>query len=288
MRLVSSDVALRAVIALACSGSLTLSELGRAVEAPTSSAKRALQILEDDGFLVQSGHTFGLAESPRAGALLQLAEELLDAEDVVRIASRASGQVEFVGHDDSKLLVVFGRASDPLAESRLAKLFERQARRMGLEARLRAHDDVRSELGVDPGRRAVHLKLRPLFGAPDQTFPDRSLHGATNGERLGRPNPLLRRPSARAMHRLRRRHGIRSAKIFGSAVRTDFRPDSDVDVAIDLEQPPTLRDLIAIEQAFEQLFGRDVDIILQSNARPRVRAAIDQEGVEIIRWEPFR
>src|SRR5205085_12383068 len=175
------------------------------------------------------------------------------------------------------------RASEPLAESRLARVFERQAERMGIKLRLRAHDDVRNELDGDPGRRLVYLKLRPLFGVADRTFPDRSVHGVTTGARLGRPNPLLRRPSARALHRLRRRHGIRSAKIFGSAVRTDFRPDSDVDLAIDLEKPPALRDLIAIEQAFEQLFGRDVDLVLQGNARPRVRASIEQEGVEIIR-----
>jgi predicted nucleotidyltransferase/ribosomal protein L13E len=283
MRLVSSEVALRIVLALACAGRLTLSELGRAAEVPTSSAKRALEILEEDGLVVRSGHTFALAEAPAAGPVVQLAGELLGAEDVLRIAARATGQVEFAGRDDDQMLVLFDRASDPLVEGRLAGLFERQAERMGLALRLRAHDDLRHELDIDPERRHAYLEFRPVFGDPHQAFPDRSLHGATTGERLGRPNPLLRRPSARALHRLRRQHGIRSAKIFGSAVRTDFRSDSDVDVAIDLEKPPTLRDLIAIEQAFEQLFGRDVDLVLQANARPRVRAAIELEGVEILR-----
>jgi uncharacterized protein len=154
---------------------------------------------------------------------------------------------------------------------------------MGLALRLRAHDDLRRELDIDPERRHLYLELQPLVGTPDQAFPDRSLHGVTAGERLGRPHPLLRLPSSRALHRLRRRHGIRSAKLFGSAVRTDFRPDSDVDVAIDLESTPTLKDLIAIEQGFEQLFGHDVDLVLESNAKPRVRAAIEREGVEILR-----
>jgi predicted nucleotidyltransferase len=283
MRLISSGVALRVLVALAGTGDLTLSELGRAVEASTSSTKRALEILEEDGFVVRSGHTFALVEAPATGPLVQLAGELLGVEDVIRVAARATGQVEFVGRDEGQLLVLFARASDPLVESRLAALFERQAERMGLALRLRSHDEVRHELDVDPERRHAYLKLHALYGDPEQAFPDRSLHGATTGERLGRPNPLLRRPSARALHRLRRRHGIRSAKIFGSAVRTDFRADSDVDVAIDLEKPPTLRDLMAIEQAFEQLFGRDVDLVLQANARPRVRAAIELEGVEILR-----
>jgi uncharacterized protein len=283
MRLVSSEVALRIVMALACASNLTLSALGRAADAPTSSTKRALEILEEDDFVVRSEHMFRLAGSSVAETLVRLAEELLGAEEVIRIAARATGQVEFVGHDDSQLLVMFGRASDPLTESRLAKLFERQAGRMGLKLRLRAHDDVRHELDIEPQRRLLYVRLLPLFGTANEAFPDRSLHGVTSGEGLGRPNPLLRLPSARALHRLRRRHGIRSAKIFGSAVRTDFRPDSDVDLAIDLEEKPTLRDLIAIEQGFERLFRRDVDLILQSNARPRVKDAIEREGVEMLR-----
>jgi len=201
---------------------------------------------------------------------------------VIRIAARVTGHVEFAGQDATQLLVIFDRAGEPLTESRLARLFERQAERMGLKLRLRAHDEVRRELDVEPERRRLYLGLCTVIGTADEAFPDLGPHGVTTGEPLGRPNPLLRMPSGRALLRLRRRHRIRSAKIFGSAVRTDFRPDSDVDVAIDLERRPTLKDLIAIEQAFEHLFGRDVDLILEANARPRVRTAIEREGVELL------
>jgi uncharacterized protein len=283
MRLLSSEVALRIVTALAGAGGLTLSRLSRAVNAPTSSTSRALDILQDDGFVVRNGHVFELADAPAAGLLVKLAQELLAPEEVITIVADASGQVEFVGRDDMQLLAVFGRASDPLRESRIARLFDRQAARLGLERRLVSHDDVRRELDVDPERRSAYLQLRRLFGSGDDTFPDRRLHGATTGERLGRPHPLLRLPPARALHRLRKRHGIRSAKLFGSAVRTDFRTDSDVDVAIDLDRKPSLSDLIGIEEGLEQLFQRDVDLVLQSRAAPQIRAAIEREGVELLR-----
>jgi predicted nucleotidyltransferase len=283
MRLLSSEVALRIVTALAGAGGLTLSRLSRAVNAPTSSTNRALDILQDDGFVVRNGHVFDLAGAPAAGLLVQLAQELLAPEEIITIVADASGQVEFVGRDDMQLLAVFGRASDPLRESRIARLFDRQAARLGLERRLMSHDDVRRELEVDPERRSAYLQLRRLFGSGDDTFPDRRLHGATTGERLGRPHPLLRLPPARALHRLRKRHGIRSAKLFGSAVRTDFRTDSDVDVAIDLDRKPSLSDLIGIEEGLEQLFQRDVDLVLQSRAAPQIRAAIEREGVELLR-----
>src|SRR5947207_14877380 len=150
--MVSSEIALRIVLALAHAGDLTLGAVSRAAEAATSSTKRALEILEADGFTTRSGHTFVLAESRPAGLLAQRAEELLDAEEVIRIAARATGQVEFAGRDGSQLLVLFGRGSDPLAESRLASLFERQAERMGLLLCLRDHDDLLRELDIDPQR----------------------------------------------------------------------------------------------------------------------------------------
>jgi predicted nucleotidyltransferase len=262
---------------------MTLSDLSRATDAPTSSTKRALEILEEDGFVVRSGHVFSLATSTVADLLVQLAEELLGTEEVIRISVGATRQVEFAGLDGAELVVVFARASDPLAESRLARLLERQAQRMGVGLRLFAHDDVRYDLGTDPELRQRFLRLRPLFGDREQAFPDRSLHGVTMGERLGRTNPMLRVPSKRALHRPRRRHGIRSAKVFGSAVRTDLRPDSDVDVAVELDREPTLSEMLAIERGLEELFGRDVDVIIETNARPRVRAAIASEGVDILR-----
>src|SRR5215471_19036046 len=133
MRLVSSELALRIVIALAGAGDLNLSALSRAAEAPTSSTRRALEILEEDGFVVRSERTFMLAGSQAAEILVRLAEELLNSEVVIQVAARATGRVEFAGQDATHLLVIFGRAGEPLTESRLARLLERQAERMGLD-----------------------------------------------------------------------------------------------------------------------------------------------------------
>src|SRR5215472_1540216 len=186
MRLVSSEAALRIMIAVACAGGLNLSALSRAAEAPSSSTKRALEILEQDGFVVRSERMFMLAGSRAADILVRLAEELLSAVVVIRIAARVTGHVEFAGQDATQLLVIFDRAGEPLTESRLASLFERQAERMGLKLRLRAHDDVRRELDVEPERRRLYLGLCPLIGTADEAFPDRGPHGVTTGEPLGR------------------------------------------------------------------------------------------------------
>ncbi|GMU93810.1 MAG: nucleotidyltransferase [Candidatus Hydrogenedentota bacterium] len=59
------------------------------------------------------------------------------------------------------------------------------------------------------------------------------------------------------------KHGIRRLSLFGSALREDFRPDSDVDILVefDSDRIPTLLDLVDMEQELSILLGgRKVDL----------------------------
>jgi uncharacterized protein len=51
--------------------------------------------------------------------------------------------------------------------------------------------------------------------------------------------------------------------LFGSVLRDDFRPDSDIDVMVQFhpEARPTLFDLVAMEAELKTLFQRDVDLV---------------------------
>ena len=51
--------------------------------------------------------------------------------------------------------------------------------------------------------------------------------------------------------------------IFGSALRPDFRPDSDLDVLITFfpQAPWTLLDLVTMQHELQQMVSRDVDLI---------------------------
>ena len=58
-----------------------------------------------------------------------------------------------------------------------------------------------------------------------------------------------------------RRHGIRRLSLFGSILRDDFGPDSDIDVLV--EFAPGVRvglRFFAIERELSQLLGRKVDL----------------------------
>ena len=59
-----------------------------------------------------------------------------------------------------------------------------------------------------------------------------------------------------------RRHHIRKLALFGSVLRDDFRPDSDVDVLVEFEPHASagfLR-LAAMELELSQMIGRRVDL----------------------------
>ena len=59
------------------------------------------------------------------------------------------------------------------------------------------------------------------------------------------------------------RSRIRQMSLFGSILRDDFRPDSDVDVLVEFEPDAhwSLFDLVAMENELKTLLGRDVDLV---------------------------
>jgi predicted nucleotidyltransferase len=65
--------------------------------------------------------------------------------------------------------------------------------------------------------------------------------------------------------------------LFGSAIRDDFRPDSDVDVLVTFEPgaPWTLWDLSRMRSELQAIFGREVDLVEKKALRnPFRRQAI--------------
>lgn len=60
-----------------------------------------------------------------------------------------------------------------------------------------------------------------------------------------------------------RRWKIREFSIFGSVLREDFRPDSDVDVLVDFEPGVHwgFQEWLEMRRELEALFGREVDLV---------------------------
>lgn len=69
-------------------------------------------------------------------------------------------------------------------------------------------------------------------------------------------------PSKERLAEFSKRHHIRKLALFGSILREDFGPDSDIDVLVEFEAGhiPGLFDLMKMEEELSNLFGRSVDL----------------------------
>ena len=75
-------------------------------------------------------------------------------------------------------------------------------------------------------------------------------------------SPQIRIPRQQ-IHDFCERHQIAGMWLFGSAVRPDFGPDSDVDVLVSYKPGirPSLHELTKMESELADIFGRPVDLV---------------------------
>jgi predicted nucleotidyltransferase len=90
--------------------------------------------------------------------------------------------------------------------------------------------------------------------------------------RMKRPRPsldeILRILQAH-LPELRGRYGVRTLGVFGSYVRGEQRPRSDLDLLVEFdERPLTLIQVIALEHYLSDLLGVKVDLVEKSSLKP--------------------
>lgn len=100
------------------------------------------------------------------------------------------------------------------------------------------------------------------------------------GRRLGPAATALRRERRRLLAAARRR-GARDLRIFGSVARGEARPDSDVDLLVDLEPGRTLLDLAAFRREAAEILGAPVDVATPDMLKERIRAQVLADSVPL-------
>lgn len=73
--------------------------------------------------------------------------------------------------------------------------------------------------------------------------------------------------------------GIRHLSLFGSMARGEARPDSDIDLAAELDPAARidLFSLVALERRLGEILGRKTDLLTEPARRERLRANIDRD-----------
>jgi len=79
---------------------------------------------------------------------------------------------------------------------------------------------------------------------------------------------------------LLRKYPIASIGLFGSAVRNDFGPESDIDIIVDFDQPVGM-EFIDLANELEEKFHRKVDLVSAGGVKKKYLAAIQPDIVYV-------
>ncbi len=74
------------------------------------------------------------------------------------------------------------------------------------------------------------------------------------------------------------RHGASNLRLFGSVLRGEERPDSDVDFLVDIAEDRGFDDYLAFAEELGILLGRRVDLITERSLSPFFRPYIEAEA----------
>ncbi len=75
--------------------------------------------------------------------------------------------------------------------------------------------------------------------------------------------------------------GARNIRVFGSVVRGDAQPDSDIDFLVDLDSGRSLLDLGGLLMDLQIIIGRDVDIVTEKGLHWYIRDQVLAEAIDL-------
>ena len=100
---------------------------------------------------------------------------------------------------------------------------------------------------------------------------------------MGEPIPVskLKEQLRRQLPALSERYQVSSLRLFGSYVRQEERPGSDLDLLVTFREAPSLLKLIELENRLSDLLGVKVDLVMEDTLQPRLAERIFREAVAV-------
>lgn len=98
------------------------------------------------------------------------------------------------------------------------------------------------------------------------------------------PSPTLeeiRRTLRDQLPALQEQYRVKSLGVFGSYVRGENKPRSDLDLLVEFEQAPTMFEFVRLERHLSDLVGVKVDLVMKSALKPEIGKRILAEVVPV-------
>ena len=80
---------------------------------------------------------------------------------------------------------------------------------------------------------------------------------------------------------LAERYGVTRLALFGSTVRGEARPDSDVDIVVGFDGPATSARYFGVQFFLEDELGCAVDLVTEKALRSELKPYIEREAVNV-------
>ena len=77
------------------------------------------------------------------------------------------------------------------------------------------------------------------------------------------------------------RFGVVELALFGSTIRDEARPDSDVDILVSFDRPTDPECYFGVQFYIEDLLGRPVDLVTDKALRAELRPYVEAEAVRV-------
>lgn len=86
-----------------------------------------------------------------------------------------------------------------------------------------------------------------------------------------------------AEHRdeLSERFGVESLAVFGSVVRDEAKPESDIDILVRFDGPATSKRYFGVQFYLEDLLGHSVDLVTEKALRSELRPYVEREAIHV-------
>jgi len=100
------------------------------------------------------------------------------------------------------------------------------------------------------------------------------------GQQNQTPEKILRQ-LRRHLPDLTAQYKIQYLGIFGSCIHGNADQDSDLDILVDFQTPPTLFQFVRLQNELSNLVGVPVDLVIRTSLKPKIGEQILDEVVSV-------